>query len=270
MGEPLRLMCVFAHPDDESMGAGGILAKYAAEGVRTSLVTATRGQCGRAGDPAQMPSPAELGALREGELREAAAVLGLHRVDILDYMDGELDKAEPVEAISQIVRHIRRERPQVIVTFGPDGSYGHPDHIAICQLTTASCQCAVDANFAPEAGAPHRVDKLYYMAESPALVDLVKQLIGDYGFMVDGVVRTLRAWDDWMISASLDTSPYWRTVWRAVSCHRSQLNEEFIKLGTQPDEIQQLFWGRQTYYRAFSLVNGGRTVEGDLFEGIRA
>jgi LmbE family N-acetylglucosaminyl deacetylase len=269
MSSPLRLMCVFAHPDDESMGAGGTLAKYAAEGVETSLVTATRGQCGWAGDPVQMPSPQVLGAIREAELRQAAAILGLRDVTILDYMDGELDKAEPLEVIGHIVRSIRRARPQVIITFGPDGSYGHPDHIAICQFTTAACQCAVDASFVPEAGPPHRVDKLYYMAESPALVDLVKQWIGDYAFMVDGVVRKMRAWDEWMISASLDTSEYWRTVWRAVSCHRSQLNDEFNKLGEQSDDVQQLFWGRQTYYRAFSLVNGGRKVETDLFEGIR-
>src|SRR3954449_13591892 len=108
MNEPLRLLCVFAHPDDESLGTGGILAKYAAEGVATSLITATRGERGWPGPPETNPGETALGRLREAELRAAAAVLGVQDLTLLDYIDGDLDQADPAEAVGQIVAQIRR------------------------------------------------------------------------------------------------------------------------------------------------------------------
>jgi LmbE family N-acetylglucosaminyl deacetylase len=147
MPEPLRLMCVLAHPDDESLGTGGILAKYAAEGVDTYLVTATRGERGWSGDQADNPGLEALGRIREAELHAAADVLGLHEVNFLNYIDGDLDRAEPEQAVAKIAGHIRRVKPHVVVTFDPFGSYGHPDHIAICQFTTAACVAAADASY---------------------------------------------------------------------------------------------------------------------------
>ncbi|MEJ2082998.1 MAG: PIG-L family deacetylase, partial [Acidobacteriota bacterium] len=138
MTEGLRLMCVLAHPDDESLGMGGTLAKYAAEGVETFLVTATRGERGRYGDLPDRPSLEEVGVIREGELRAAARVLGIREVSLLGYLDGDLDQMSPEEVIRRIAYEIRRLRPHVVVTFGPDGAYGHPDHIAISQFTTAA------------------------------------------------------------------------------------------------------------------------------------
>jgi len=131
-------MCVLAHPDDESLGMGGALAKCAAEGVQTYLVTATRGEYGWFGDEEDNPGPEALGKIREGELRRAADVLGIQEVSLLDYVDGYLDQADPDEIIGEIVSHIRHIRPDVIITFDHYGSYGHPDHIAICQFTTAA------------------------------------------------------------------------------------------------------------------------------------
>lgn len=95
----LRLLCVLAHPDDESMGTGGLLARYAAEGVATYLVCATRGERGWAGDPDAYPGPSVLGCTREAALRAAAATLGVREVTCLGYLDGELDQADAVEAI---------------------------------------------------------------------------------------------------------------------------------------------------------------------------
>src|SRR5262245_48764454 len=127
----LRLMAVLAHPDDESLGFGGTLARYAAEGVETYLVTATRGEHGWFGDPAEYPGPEALGRIREAELQAAANVLKLCEIRFLDYIDGDLDKADPREAVAKIVGHLRRVRPDVVLTFDPNGAYGHPDHIAI-------------------------------------------------------------------------------------------------------------------------------------------
>src|SRR5689334_4696342 len=125
MPEQLRLMGVLAHPDDESLGNGGTLAKYASEGVETYLVTATRGERGWMGDPSKNPGMDALGAIREAELLAAAKVLGIRQVDFLDYIDGDLDQADSAEAIGKIVGHLRRARPHVVLTFGPEGAYGH-------------------------------------------------------------------------------------------------------------------------------------------------
>ena len=147
-----KLMAVLAHPDDESLGVGGTLAKYASEGVEVFLLTATRGDGGRyrghrADDP-QHPGPVALAKIREAELRAAAAVLGVREVSLLDYHDQQLDRANPREAVAGIVGHLRRVRPDVVVTFGPDGAYGHPDHMAISQFTTAAIVAAADPAFA--------------------------------------------------------------------------------------------------------------------------
>ena len=145
-------MCVLAHPDDESLGTGGALAKYAAEGVATYLVTATRGERGRFGDSQESPGPDVVGKAREAELLAAAGELGVRDVSFLDYPDGALDQVDTAEAIAKIAGHLRRVKPQVVITFGPDGAYGHPDHIAISQLTTAAIVCAADPSFGRPAG----------------------------------------------------------------------------------------------------------------------
>src|SRR5262252_2199986 len=99
---PLRLMAVLAHPDDESLGFGGTLARYAAEGVETYLVTATRGERGRFGSLGKSADPVEVGRVREAELRQAAAVLGIREVSILNYPDGAVDEVPPPIAIGAI------------------------------------------------------------------------------------------------------------------------------------------------------------------------
>src|SRR6516225_9727065 len=144
MEKKLRLLAVLAHPDAESLGFGGTLARYAHEGIETYLVTATRGEAGRFGSLGKAGDPVEVGRVREAELR-AAAVLGIREVSILGYPDGAVDQVSSDIAIGAIASHIRRIRPHVIVTFGPDGGYGHPDHIAISQFTTAASVCAADA-----------------------------------------------------------------------------------------------------------------------------
>src|SRR5882672_5545156 len=107
-------MCVLAHPDDESLGAGGALAAAAAEGVATYLVTATRGERGRFGDSTESPGPEIVGRTREAELLAAAGELGLQDVRFLDYPDGALDQVDTADAIEKIAGHLRRVKPQVV------------------------------------------------------------------------------------------------------------------------------------------------------------
>jgi LmbE family N-acetylglucosaminyl deacetylase len=266
----LRLMCVFAHPDDESLATGGALIKYAAEGIGTYLVTATRGERGRFGDASERPGPEIVGRTREAELLAAANELGLREVRFLDYPDGALDTVDPAQAIAKIAGHLRRIRPHVVITFGPDGAYGHPDHIAISQLTTAAIACAADPSFLtqPATGEPHRVAKLYFIAWSAKKWAAYQAALRKLAITVDGVERQVVPWPDWAVTTVIDTSRVWQSVWRAVACHKTQMAiyRQFEQLS---EAHQSALWGTLEFYRAFSSVNGGRATETDLFEGLR-
>jgi LmbE family N-acetylglucosaminyl deacetylase len=264
---PLRLLCVLAHPDDEALALGGLLARYAAEGVATYLVTATRGERGWQGNPAENPGPAALGRLRETELRAAAAVLNLLEVSILGYGDGMLAEADGRETVAVVAGHIRRIRPHVVVTFGPDGATGHPDHIAISQITTAAVLAAAQPQSdAAGSAPPHRVDKLYYLADSRERTAAYDAAFGESAMTVDGIVRRVSGWEPWAITTRVDARTYAQQAWRAIACHRSQLPAGVAERLTAGQH--RLLWGVQELYRVFSLVNGGRTVEDDLFAGV--
>lgn len=265
----LKLMCVLAHPDDESLAMGGTLAKYASQGVETSLVLATRGEHGWYGLPEAYPGEQALGGRRAQEVRKACNILGVSRLAFLDYIDGELDQADEAEVTAKLVRILRVLRPHVVVTFGPDGLYGHPDHIAISQFTTSAVVCAADANY-PLVGpfAPHCVSKLYYRAATSSWLDTYMPIFGELVMRIEGQERRALPWIDWAITTRLDTSTSWRQVWQAVLCHYSQLPPEHV-LRNISEDTQKRLWGSQEYYRAYSLVNGGHNQEADLFEGLR-
>ena len=267
MKNQLKLMCVLAHPDDESLGMGGTLAKYAAEGVETYLVTATRGERGWFGDEKDNPGLEALGKIREAELLNAVRELGIREVKFLDYIDGDLDQANSAEAIAKIVSHLRRVRPQVVITFDPNGAYGHPDHIAICQFTSAAVLAAADPNYS-DTSSPHRVTKLYYLAWPHGKFVAYESVFGELIMHVDDVARRTTPWPDWAVTSVIDTANCWNTVWKAVSCHKTQL-AAYEQLERLSPEHHKALWGTQEYYRALSLVNGGRMQETDLFEGLR-
>jgi LmbE family N-acetylglucosaminyl deacetylase len=269
MSDTLKLMCILAHPDDESLGMGGTLARYAQEGVETYLVTATRGERGRFGDAAVRPSIEVVGQVREAELRAAASELGIREIHFLDYIDGDLDRANPMEAQRKIVPFIRRIKPHVVLTFGPDGAYGHPDHIAISQLACGAVLLAADNGYTTVSGeAPHRVSKFYYLAWSKPKWDAYQAALKKLVVTVEGVERQAHPWPDWAVTTVLDTGNVSDTVWRAVCCHRTQM-AIYGKLEHLSPEHHRALWGTQEYYRVFSAVNGGRAIETDLFEGLR-
>src|SRR5579875_3341481 len=169
----LTLLAVHAHPDDESIATGGTLARYAAEGVRTVLVCCTRGEEGKIYDPALDPDEAKprLGDIREAELREAVAILGVDTLVMLGYRDSGMAgrdankrpdafaNADSDAVASRIAAIIRKARPDVVVTYDPNGGYGHPDHLMTHRATVDAIERARQDG---DGGAAWGVPKVYY------------------------------------------------------------------------------------------------------------
>ena len=228
-------MAILAHPDDESLGFGGTLAKDAAEGVETYLVTATRGERGRFGDAAgtaargRRPDPRSRAA-RRGQR------IGVARGVVPRLPRWELDTVDAAEATRKIAGHVSRVKPHVVITFGPEGAYGHRDHIAISQLATAAVVAAAPA---------HRVSKFYYLEWSQQKWAAYQAAFRNLSSRVDGVERRVSPWPDWALTTIIHTSQVWPTVWRAVSCHKTQMSI-YKNLEHLPDEQHTAIWGTRS------------------------
>jgi LmbE family N-acetylglucosaminyl deacetylase len=205
MGDGRSLLFIFAHPDDESFGAAGTACRYADEGARLTLVTATRGDKGKCGDP-PVCAQDELPRVREAELREAARLMGVADVRVLDYRDRELAAAPPPKLRAQLVGVIREVRPQVVLTFDPHGVNLHPDHIAISRFASDAVAAAADPRWHVEAGAAHEVARLLWTPPRPFYeLARLEDPSGEPG-----------------IDFLLDVSPWWRRKAAALRAHRSQ------------------------------------------------
>ena len=165
-GSARRLLGVFAHPDDEVFCAGGTMARAAEAGAEVMIVSATRGEQGQIRD-ARVATRRTLGAVREGELAAAAAELGVQRVQVLAYADGTLQqhRSSLGAAITGIMRQYD---PDTVITFGADGGYGHPDHVAISELTTEA--------FRALAGDRNRGQRLYHAIFPPRRTSMAEEL----------------------------------------------------------------------------------------------
>jgi LmbE family N-acetylglucosaminyl deacetylase len=134
------LLAVFAHPDDESIACGGLLARCAADAIPVSLLCLTRGGLGQVDDPARL----RMGELRARELTAATCLLGIQDVMLLDHRNGFLPWIERSVLESEIATVVRRLRPTIVVTFDEDGLYWHPDHIVVHERTTAAVRSLGD------------------------------------------------------------------------------------------------------------------------------
>ena len=160
---PASILLIFSHPDDESFVAAGLARRYVECGAQIVLVTATRGDAGRVGDPPLCDRKA-LPELREAELRQAAGLLGISQVYLLDYQDKHLADA-PIDRIrEELVALIRYHRPHVVITPDPNGMNGHADHIAISRFTMDAVAAAADPRWVTESTTPHRVQRLLWTA----------------------------------------------------------------------------------------------------------
>lgn len=178
-----RMLLSFAHPDDETFGMGGVIAKYAQAGVEISLICSTHGDRGTI-PPEFLERHGSIAAVRNAELACAAQRLGIQRLFQFGYSDSGmmgtpdndhpecLWQAQESEVIGKIVAVIREVKPQVVVTFDEYGGYGHPDHIFMCRATTKAFFAAGDAAQFPNAGPAYAPQKLYYMPAKKTLVFL--------------------------------------------------------------------------------------------------
>jgi LmbE family N-acetylglucosaminyl deacetylase len=265
------LMAVFAHPDDEAFGTGGTLARYAAEGCDVYLVTATRGEAGEITGPG-LAIPANLPQVREEELRCACQVYGIHPPRFLDYVDGQLTIVHQGQAVGKLVRLIRELRPQVIITFGPDGIYGHYDHIAVHRWATIAVELATDPDCFPDPRAghcvQHRVSKVYFVALPEEQVAAMSEGGKPAAVMMDGVPFPFVGRGPDEITTVIDVSDYAEAKLRGIRCHATQV-EPHSPFTETPDEVLRQPWFRREHFvLARSTVGWPEQVETDLFAGL--
>lgn len=261
MLEPAPLLAVFAHPDDESIVAGGTLARNAQAGMQTALLCATRGEWGPISDEA-LADYENLGAVRERELRAACEVLGVGWLRFLDLEDGAvaavLGGAEEEQTLDKIVRAIRELRPQTVITFGPDGLYGHPDHIAIGQLTTKACGLSGDPTAFPhqlrENLAPHYVPELYYATVPHGYYTCLVAQLANSGYETHlwGIPPEQFGIPQTEINVVLDITSFLECKLAALRCHRTQLDAAHT-FTLFDDELAFRFLGQEFFYSQSAL-----------------
>ncbi len=273
------LLAVFAHPDDESFGVGGTIARYAAEGAEVWLVCATDGDAGTV-DAAMLEGYAGASQLRAAELCCAAQALGLKGIDWLGYRDsgmaGSPDNQNPdslVQApmdklVGEIVASIRRHRPQVIICDNEFGGYGHPDHIKLHQATVLAFEAAADPARYPEAGPAHRAERLYFTTISLGFVKHIVRLLPLVGrdprkFGRNGDIDLLQIlqWET-PIHARIDVRRYYDVKQTASACHASQGGGAN---GGIPAFLARRISRFDVYTRGFPTPIAGQPVESDLF-----
>ncbi len=169
-----RLLCITAHPDDEAGAFGGTLALYADQGVETSVICLTAGTAAKNRGSAKTDE--ELAELRTAELLDSCKFLGVTYCEVLSYPDSKLDRANFYEVVGHLVFGIRRLRPHVVLTFGPDGGLtGHPDHAMAGAFATQAFEWAGRTDRYPaqleQGHQPHRAQKLYYCTADFVLAD---------------------------------------------------------------------------------------------------
>ena len=257
-----RVLAIFAHPDDESIVAGGTLAACAATGIDTIILCVTRGEQGPIAHP-DLATRETLGAVREAELRAAARALNVATVDCRGYADGELGWSKKTELKADIRHALERWRPDAVITFGPEGLYWHPDHIAVHDFTMAVLDSMTDDGFSPwvyHATYPKgRMAALVSAMASRGLATNLWNLDPDAFGVRPGSITTV-----------VDIRAFLAPKLRALRSHRSQLATDHL-LQVMPDDIAAEFLGHEYFVRVrprdatgdwlANVIKSGRTAE---------
>lgn len=277
-----RLLFALAHPDDESFGYGGVIARYVAEGVDVYLICSTNGDAGTVAEEF-LAGHDSVAALRLAELDCAAAKLGLKQVFKLGYKDSGMMHSEtsrdpacswqapPEELARRVVEVIRQVRPQVVVTFNEYGGYGHPDHIAIQRATALAFSLAGDPAYITPGLEPYQPQKLYHSSIPTLMLRLTiarLRLAGKDPRRVgrNADIDLVAVLDHVEPTTTLVNVSDYLKVWDAASaCHASQLGGGFVRL---PLFVRRLFAARQAFTRVHPPPARPRVDEYDLFSGV--
>jgi LmbE family N-acetylglucosaminyl deacetylase len=247
------VLAVFAHPDDESLLAGGVLAGCAAAGLRVTIVSMTRGERGPAVGPESGDRPA-LAEVREAELLAAADALGASSAECLDYPDGELASADQDQVVRELTGLVARERPEAVIGFSGEGFYWHPDHVALAGYLSAALDrpgrdrrpvCAYGATW--PSGHAARLVSLMRARGLPA--DL-------WGIEPDAFGAPADA-----ITTSIDVRRFLPAKLAALRNYHSQLGPSHL-LSALPDDLAEEFLGREYF-----VGLGPQRAQGDWLAG---
>ncbi len=285
--EQLRLMCVHAHPDDESSKGAATMARYATEGVDVLVVTLTDGSRGSVLNPA-MDRPevlADITAIRAREMDRAREILGVRQV-FLGFVDSGLPEGDPLpplpdgcfavgsleEQTEALVRVVREQRPHVMTTYDENGGYPHPDHIRCHEVSVAAFEAAGDPDRFPDAGAPWQPLKLYYNLtfHKSRLEKLHQAMLA--AAVESPYAEWLVNWEDKpgdaeRLTTSVPCAEYFPVRDAALIAHATQVDPTGRWFAC-PIELQQETWPYEDFQLARSLVDTS-LPEDDLFAGIR-
>ena len=276
-----RLLTIHAHPDDESSKGGGSAARYAAAGVGTVLVCCTGGEAGSIENPAldQPEIKARLAEVRRAELLAATQHLGYHRVWMLGYRDSNMPAsgepgtfaAAPLEeTVQALVRILRQERPQVIVTYSDNQrGYQHPDHLRVHAASVAAFAAASDPTFYPGLGQPWAPQKLYYVVWARARLVAHHEAFLRLGMPSPYKAERWQRWPsmDWRLTTKVFVGDHWEQVQNALRAHATQIDPNSIYWFGLPPDIARATYPYDDYILAQSTVPA-RLPEDDLFSGV--
>lgn len=261
----LVLGTILAHPDDETFGVGGTLIRYASEGIAVHSLCLTQGEQGSAGDPGAPLVPRELlGPTRAAEVTEAGRRMGLASVSVLGYPDSALAGASEDAVVRDVVTWLRRVRPDVVITWGPDGGYGHPDHIACGERALRAMEVARSTAL-PELGPPFAVRRCYRFVIAVGAMDKMPLIYPEF----DAYIRTLAVrperWTLGRLGAHIDVRPYLERKVHAMEAHRTQAPD--LAAWERGRQLDPEFLRDETFIRAFPDPSG--PLEHDLFATLR-
>lgn len=262
-----RLLVAIAHPDDETFGIGGTMARLRREGWGVTVVCATRGEVGEISD-SSLATPQTLGQVREGELREACAVLGIGNEDVrfFDYRDSgmpgtaenadprALCNAEPAAAVAAFAAQIREARPDLVITWDPSGGYGHPDHLAVHRHATAA--------FEQEATRPGGPRALYYTTLPVHLFERMEAELRAQGiqFGSDDVREAAQNLPRLPATTEIDVSAFAQAKIESGRKHATQLPID-LPFDRLSPELRHAFLDIEYFHRAVPPWRDGEPIE---------
>jgi N-acetyl-1-D-myo-inositol-2-amino-2-deoxy-alpha-D-glucopyranoside deacetylase len=263
---PLKLATVLAHPDDETFGTGGTLIRYVREGIEVHSLCLTEGEKGWAGVDDKIVPRELVGPTRARELAEAGRRIGLTSVTCLRYSDGALAGVNEDWVVRDIVRWLREIRPDVVIIWGPDGGYGHPDHIAAGERALKAIELTGVQRFEPELGAHWHVKRCYRFVNAVELIDRLSSLMPAFRQYMETLAVKPERWTRERLGAVIDVRDVLDAKVHAMDAHQTQA-PDLRMWATMRAKVPEIF-NDETFIREFPEP-GGPPLETDLFAGLR-